>query len=173
MRRSKRIATLVAGGTCLLLLSACEDDPEVFAGVEQCVAETGDRIACEADYAAALAAHRETAPKFADAARCEEIYGEGKCVPAPAGQTAGEQVAQGEQTAQGEQVAGGGGFFMPMMMGYMMGRMIGGASMPVYRDKSGYAYTSRAPGPATPDAMRAPSSRGGFGRTGGAFSSAG
>lgn len=163
MKRSRRIATLAAGGATLLVLTACGEEPQVFSGVEQCAMETGDRRQCEIDFAAAEQAHAETAPKFEQQASCEEQYGVGNCVPA------------------GQQAGMGGGFFMPMMMGYMMGRMFSGVSQPVYYDRGGYAYTrgkpapaglglpSRAPGAATPAGMR----RGGFGGTAGAAYSAG
>ncbi len=166
MRRSKRIATLAAGGACLLVLTACGDEPQVFSGIEQCAMETGDRSQCEIDFAQAELAHAETAPKFEEQASCEEQYGKGNCVPA------------NQQQAEG----GGGGFFMPMMMGYMMARAFGGVSQPVYYDRKGYAYTRGAPAPAgvgmpnrTPGGAAGTNTvqRGGFGGTAGPAYSAG
>lgn len=161
MRRSKRIATLAAGGACLLVLTACEEKPDVFGSVEQCAMNTGDRTLCEQEFGQAQAAHEETAPKFEQQASCEEVYGQGKCVPA-------------------QSASGGGSFFMPAMMGFMLGRMMGGAAMPVYYDRRGYAYTRGAPASTRIGGLsRAPAGapdiggtrRGGFGATGSLYSS--
>ena len=55
------------------------------------------------------------APRFGRKQQCEQEFGAGNC--------------------ESRQEAGGGSFFMPMMMGYMMGNMMGGNrfSQPVYR----------------------------------------
>ncbi len=157
MRRSNRIATLTLGSACLLVLASCsENEPGVFQSVDDCLLQTGDRGACEQDQQAALKMHEETAPKYEQQASCEEVYGEGKCVPA--------------------QSAGGGSWFMPAMMGFMMGRMMGGGSaMPVYHDRRGYAYAGGKPwqgyGTAASSSRSGSTvSRGGFGSTGRSFS---
>ena len=63
--------------------------------------------------------HAAVAPKYASQADCQADFGAGKC----------------EQTPY--RTSSGGSVFMPLMMGYMMGSMIGGRrsmmSQPLYR----------------------------------------
>ncbi len=123
MKRSRSIA-LVMMGAGAIALTACEErqvDVGVFEDVEQCVNEPGaSRAACEEAFAVAQEQHAAVAPKYADQQSCEADFGAGQCEPAP-------------QQAQG----GGGSFFMPLMMGYMMGSMMSGrggvAPQPLYR----------------------------------------
>jgi uncharacterized protein YgiB involved in biofilm formation len=66
--------------------------------------------------------HLATAPKFSRQEECEAQFGVGHC------ETRGE---------------GGGSVFMPIMMGYMLGHMMGGGWYgPVYRGRDNAAYTT-------------------------------
>lgn len=147
MRRSKRIATLTLGSACLLVLASCGEDnpPDVYGSVDECIAKTGDRTSCDQELAAAQKQHEETAPKYEQKASCEEIYGQGKCVPA-------------------QSASGGGSWFMPAMMGFMAGRMMGGMSQPVYYDRRGYAFAGGQPWQERRDSVAR--SSGGYSRTG-------
>jgi uncharacterized protein YgiB involved in biofilm formation len=122
MKRSRSIA-LVMMGAGTVVLTACEEpqvDVSVFENVEQCVDQPGaSRAACEEAFGIAEAQHAAVAPKYADREACEADFGPEQCQQAP-------------QEAQG-----GGSFFMPLMMGYMMGSMMSGrgaaATQPLYR----------------------------------------
>ncbi|MEO5337375.1 MAG: DUF1190 domain-containing protein [Magnetospirillum sp. WYHS-4] len=134
MKRSRHVATLALGGACLLALTACDDKPKppdsIYGSVEECVADGKDEAVCRQSFADAQKAHQAAAPHHKNQASCEEVYGVGKCVPAQSG----------------------GGWFMPALAGFMMGKMMGGGSQmaaatPVYRDRYGYSYTGGRPLP--------------------------
>lgn len=146
----------VAAVVALLALVSCgpnscsSDDTQgpipagdsVYSDEAGCVAAGNTADACHAAFAAAQQQHEATAPHYAAQASCEDVYGPGNCVP---------------------RGSGGDSFFMPYMMGYMMG---GGGydrtvvvSRPVYIDRSGSFYSSGAR-ISTPPSV---GSRGGFG----------
>ena len=185
MKRSRAIRLALLGTAGLMSLTACEqaDDPlksgDFFANAQACESAHNPQE-CRASFSQAEQEHAKSAPKFTSREQCEAEFGAANCVQAP-GQTG---QAPG-QTAQ----AGGGSWFMPAMLGFMMGRMMGGGGMmgaaPVYRDANNTAYTGRQPlgridsarmpppqrVAGTPGApaygMRAgETSRGGFGRSG-------
>lgn len=142
MAKSKRSSTarIALMGAAAFTLAACEPeekvDTAVFPTLGSCLDAALQVSAeftaedCEASFAKAEEAHKETAPRYAEGALCEEQHG-GQCnYVAPAS-------------------GGGSGFFMPMMMGYMMGNMMSGDSgrsysaQPLYKTKSGkYATAS-------------------------------
>lgn len=80
-------------------------DMDVYKTMAECRAERSQQE-CDAGWTAAQDEHRRDAPKFADKAACEQQWGEGKCE---------------EGRSQG-----GGSFFMPALMGFMMGRALSG-----------------------------------------------
>ena len=165
--------------SAIALLSACDDHaprrtsqvgtPQgqqqqvIYANLDACLADAKDMDtvqACRDGYAAAMAKMAD-APKYETVASCEEAYGYGNCVP------------------RGTVVHDGGGWFVPYMMGYMIGGGFGRSYnyYPVFIDRGGY-YSSSAGAPtvsspswhgnAPPSAAIKPSSsvtRGGFGRT--------
>ena len=110
MRKSRYVSLLLAASA----LAACDQntmtgqDETLYPDVAACAAER-DPAECDAGFTAAKEEHLKQAPKFATKEECEAA-GFQQCESPPA------------QTAQ----SGGGGYFMPMMMGYMMGRMLGG-----------------------------------------------
>jgi uncharacterized protein YgiB involved in biofilm formation len=93
-----------------------------------------DQAACRDAKVAADQAYVAEAPRFANKEECEAEFGAGSCenrqVAAAPGQPQ-EAVASNES----------GSFFMPMLMGYMIGNMMGGNSFhqPVYRGRDGSA----------------------------------
>ena len=131
-RRAARGSLLLATA---LSVAACEDDAveaRVFSDLDACLAETAgsqDLQAadeCRSAFETARAEHERTAPRYAEAALCEEQHG-------------------GECTVQ--QASGGGSFFMPLMMGYMMGNLMSGGggalrSQPLYRTAGGRYATA-------------------------------
>jgi len=158
MRRSRRVATLLFSGTCLVSLAACEEaaDLRVFADVQDCMTQH-DENTCMQQFAQARDQHGKEAPRYAEKATCEELYGEGKCVPANA-------ASGGTQS-----------WFMPALAGFMLARALGGpTAQPVYTDRSGYAYVggrswgayqAQGRGGALARTPDAGTSRGGFGQT--------
>lgn len=177
MKRSRVVRLALLGSASALALAACDDskDPladnkNFFQDPAQC-ARVYDDATCKTGFAQAQEEHVKTAPKFANREECEEKFGVGNC--------------QWGQAQPGQQASsGGGGFFMPLMMGYMMGNMLGGSgsssafrsgsssfsSSPVYRDTSNTVYSgSRSLG--TTSISAAPASRGGFGSTARGYSS--
>lgn len=107
---TRRVITLSLLGASTFALAACEPEEKVDATIttsaEACVAEGGDVATCEKDFAAALAIHQETAPRYDALAVCEEEHGAGNC----------------EEKAHA--AASGGSSFMPFFMGYMMGNIL-------------------------------------------------
>jgi uncharacterized protein YgiB involved in biofilm formation len=176
MRKSRYITLLLAGAAATTL-AACDQnvmtgqDETLYPDIAACTQER-DAAECQSGFEAAQTEHAKQAPKFATKEECE--------------------AAGFQNCASGAvQNAGGGSFFMPMMMGYMMGRMLGGGmgmppgqqqtgqqrtaattARPVYGDRNGFLYSGGgavgrvAPG-TTSLGSRAiamqPTARGGFG----------
>jgi uncharacterized protein YgiB involved in biofilm formation len=143
-RRSGYVTSLVIGAAASL--AACDRDDtrdadvKLYPSVEAC-RQDFEPESCDEGLKAAEAQHAQSAPKFASRDECVNA-GFDNCGPVPG--------------------AGGTGSFMPMLMGYMMGRSLsqpgsfgtfqagqrdgGGArapysAKPVYADRNGYVYT--------------------------------
>ena len=110
-------------GVSLIVLTACEEprvDAAVFENLQQCIDyPDASSKECEQNYKEARGQHAAVAPKYASEADCQADFGAGQCEQAP------------------YRSSSGGSVFMPLMMGYMMGSMIGGRrsmiSQPLYR----------------------------------------
>lgn len=140
MKKSRSIR-LVLLGSASIALAACGDDgppqdARFFSNLQECSAiyDTSQCLDAQKQAAQSFAAD---APKFTQKEQCEAEFGAGNCET--------QQVATGgQQPAGGEQSAGSGSsFFMPMLMGYMMGNMLGGNryAAPVYRGPDNTAIT--------------------------------
>jgi len=134
MKRSSAIR-LVLMGSAAFALAACEEKVEVgvFETVEQCmVSGQYGEGACRTAVEAAQREHIATAPRFASQQACEASFG--ACGPSP---EASLTQGQGQPASAPQQSASGGGMsFMPLFMGYMMGRAMSGNGMfsqPLYR----------------------------------------
>ncbi len=133
MKRSQSIR-LVQMGAVALTLAACEEPVEVgvFETIGQCVTAGNTAAQCETALTAAQEQHRQVAPRYATRQDCEAEFGASQCTPAPANAAPAADGSAPTQQAQ----AGFGGGFMPLMAGYMMGRMMGGGgamAQPLYR----------------------------------------
>ena len=123
-RYSISIAALM--GISIIGLSACEEpkvDAAVFNSLQQCINDPGMlREQCEKSYADARSQHASVAPKYTSVQDCQADFGAGRCEQSP------------------YRTSRGGSVFMPLMMGYMMGSMMGGRgfsnSQPLYRSTS-------------------------------------
>ncbi|MDO5529732.1 MAG: DUF1190 domain-containing protein [Paracoccus sp. (in: a-proteobacteria)] len=132
-KRAQRTALLLAGSAVLALAACREEQTEAAAFPDEasCIAaaQAGSLFFTEADcraqFAAAQQEHLETAPRYASRELCEQEHGAGACGADPA--------ATGQQ--------GGGSIFMPLLMGYMIGSMLGGrggvTQQPLVRNASG------------------------------------
>lgn len=120
MKRSRSVK-LVAMGTGLLLVAACEEakvDTALFESVKQCETLGFTAQECEANYKSAQQMHVNVAPKYTSRTDCETDFGAEQCEVAP------------------QRTTSGGGVFMPLMAGYMMGSMLGGGrSQPLYKSR--------------------------------------
>lgn len=187
MRRSRAIRLLLLSSVGALTLTACDEadrlaEGEFITDSSQCEVAF-DPKACRDALQAARAEHVQTAPTFATRSACETRFGAGNCDTPAAVASGSDGLGSGGtgSTAAGEQTAGseGGGIFMPMLMGYMLGRSMSGfAAQPLYRDAANTAYSggrsvgnvdrvlSRAPAPGARIGQTV--TRGGFGREGAA-----
>lgn len=128
MRHKTFGAALLIGGT-LFALAGCDDSDKpakVYASMDECVAELSQNE-CQKGFENAQKDHETAAPHYEAQGSCEELYGQGNCVP--------------RRNEAGES------FFMPMMMGFMMGQSFDSdhrriyVSTPVYVNRSGAVYS--------------------------------
>lgn len=132
MKKSRSIR-LVLLGSASIALAACGDDgppqdARFFSNLQECSA-VYDTTQCLDAQKQAEQTFVAEAPKYSRQEQCEAEFGAGNCEP--------------KQTADGS-ASSGGSFFMPMLMGYMMGNMLGGQSrfnQPVYRGPDNTAMT--------------------------------
>lgn len=193
MKRSRSIRLVLLGSTGLLALVGCDQqDPlarnDFFQNEQQC-AQSNDVSACRQALMDARKEHLKTAPAFASAEACEARFGLDNCQPT-AQQPTREQMQSGSGEQPQQTAQSGGSWFLPIMMGYMMGRTMGGGpaftppgagpqqtasadattGKPVYRDVNNRVYSgntslgqTRVVAPPRPAPTVA---RGGFGSTG-------
>jgi Predicted integral membrane protein len=171
--------------TAVFMLSGCEKTDEtvsLYQNADDCsAANPGKSAECTTAFNDAQKEAVRTAPKYATREDCVAEFGEGQCQQAPAqAGMAPENQAQAQSS---------GSFWMPLMAGYMMGRMMSGGmqQQPLfssknpaspaygqYTDASGKGYgaaqpgrtmnvpkTAMAPKPATTSTV----TRGGFGES--------
>lgn len=193
-RKPRAIRLALLGTVGLIGLAGCEErDPlaghDVLRDQAEC-ASRPDPDACRTALADARAAHVQTAPRFASREECENQFGQGNCGTPERILSGNDAFSQAQpagdpsQPAPQQQAHSSGGVFMPLLMGYMLGRTLGAPSpwgaQPLYRDPNNTAYTGGRPlgqlsGTRFPDAPKATPtsiSRGGFGRTGATYSAA-
>lgn len=181
--RSYRLAPIaLAIGTAFILVGCEQTDETVsmYQNADDCSAANPSMSAqCTTAYNNALKEAEKTAPKYASKEDCVAEFGEAQCTPVP---------AQAGTAAQPTQTSSS---WMPLMAGYMMGRMMSGgagfAQQPLFSsrspaspangqfvDASGKSYgaatsgrsvtvpkTALAPKPATTNTI----TRGGFGES--------
>lgn len=189
---ARHLTPVALAVTAVFMLAGCEKSDEtvsMYQNADDCShANPGKSAECQATYQAALKEAERTAPKYSSREACVAEFGEGQCQQAPA-QASLASTGQGENQAQGQQ---SGSFWMPLMAGYMMGRMMSGGmggyqQQPVftsknpsspaygkYTDASGKNYGAAQPGRSmnVPKTAMAPKpattstvTRGGFGES--------
>lgn len=169
MKKSRSIR-LVLLGSAGIALAACGDDSlpvdsKFFTDAKECSAVYSSD-SCSAAEAEAKKAFLTEAPRFNRKEECEAEFGPGNC--------------------ETRQEAGGSSIFMPLMMGYMLGNMLGGNrfNQPVYRGPNNSAvmpnngksfnvgsFASGGTAAFRPAAQVTQVARGGFGSTAQAHSS--
>lgn len=130
LKRSRSAALFILGAAAFGLAGCEEEKTEAsaFADKASCLeqATPGGWFTaqdCENAFVEAQALHDETAPRYESKDLCEAEHGVGAC---------------GGDTASG--TGSGGGVFMPLFMGYMLGQALGGGramSQPVVRSAGG------------------------------------
>lgn len=120
MKRSKAISLLLMGslslGTTGCGSERAEEGTYTFTSMDECVTSAiFDEAECRELAANALA----QTPKFTSLEECEAQFGVGACAN-PQSQTGQDGTALQH---------GSGGMWMPMMMGFMAGRFLGGGGM--------------------------------------------
>jgi uncharacterized protein YgiB involved in biofilm formation len=116
----------LAIGIAVTALASCssQEEVKVASSPEECASTTElSLVECEAAYQKAQAEAERTGPKYNSSTQCESEFGNGQCVQSRSG-----------------------GFFMPMMSGFMIGRKLSGGSSycgsaynPVYRYSNPYS----------------------------------
>lgn len=127
MKKSTSIRLVLLGSASMLLAGCGDDGPpkdaRFFSSVEEC-SSLATEAECREAVAAAERTHAAEAPRFTHKEECEAEFGAENCA---------------TQTASASE--GGGSFFMPLLMGYMMGNMLSGNrySQPVWRGTNNQA----------------------------------
>ncbi|MBM3523538.1 MAG: DUF1190 domain-containing protein [Alphaproteobacteria bacterium] len=124
MKRSRKVRLALLGSASALSLAACDEakDPLAEGGFFRDPVECArslDRGACEQAFAEARGEHLRSAPAFATREACEQAHGAANC----AWQEANPSPDQIKEPRQGT-APSGGGWFMPLMMGYMVGNLL-------------------------------------------------
>ena len=138
MKRSKALS-LILMGSITMGASGCGTDRAdegmyTFTSMDDCVTSA---IFSEAECRDLARSALAETPRFNSREECEDRFGAGACDGAPAGANSGEPGATADGTTVQQH---SGGMWMPMMMGFMAGRFLGGGggmmqgSQGLYRD---------------------------------------
>ncbi|MEO3865170.1 DUF1190 domain-containing protein [Rheinheimera fenheensis] len=144
-KRSKTARLIMMVPAASLVLAGCGEKPvevQVFNTPDECAAYYNPPAECQAAFAEAKALHPQVAPRYANRQECETDFGVGQCETAPV------LAANSTEPAQ-QQSQASGGFFMPMMMGFMAGQMLNRGSM-TGAPQQQTASASRSPVPNQP-----------------------
>jgi uncharacterized protein YgiB involved in biofilm formation len=135
MKRSRNVA-LVLMGTAAVALAGCDERPPedaIFHSLADC-RQYYDEDICRTKAGEAEQMHLASAPKYQSKETCEASFGADACVETPA------------QPAQGQEQASASSWFMPAMMGFMLGRAM--SPMPLYYGAPNAAGTQAGGTPA-------------------------
>ena len=144
-KRSKTARLIMMVPAAGLVLAGCGEKPvevQVFNTPDECAAYYNPPAECKAAFDEAKALHPVVAPRYANKQQCETDFGVGQCESAPA------LTANSTEPAP-QQSQASGGFFMPMMMGFMAGQMLNRGGM-AGAPQQQTANTSRSPVPNQP-----------------------
>ncbi len=120
---ARHLTPVALAVTAVFMLAGCEQSDEtvsLYQNADDCASATGKAAECTTAYNNALKEAERTAPKYASREDCVAEFGEGQCQQAPAqAGMAPENRAQAQSS---------GSFWMPLMAGYMMGRLMSGGA---------------------------------------------
>ncbi|GAA3583525.1 DUF1190 family protein [Gibbsiella greigii] len=129
--RNYRMAPVALAVSAVFMLAGCEKADEtvsLYQNADDCSrANPSMSEQCTTAYNNALKEAEKTAPKYATREDCVAEFGEAQCTQAPA------------QAGMAAESQSSGSFWMPLMAGYMMGRMMGGAGFaqqPLFTSKN-------------------------------------
>lgn len=150
MKRSKTLSLILMGsltlGTAGCGTERAEEGTYTFTSMDECVTSA---IFSEAECRELAANALAQTPRFNSLAECEAQFGEGACN--------NPQAASGQEGTVVQQHSGG--MWMPMMMGFMAGRFMGGGGMMrgsqgLYRDPGANPQQGRSFRTATGDTVK-------------------
>ncbi len=123
--RLRHVTPLALAVSAAFMVSGCEQKDEkvsMYMNADQCSQANPNQSAqCHTAYNSALNEAARTAPKYASREDCVAEFGENQCQQVPA--SAGVQPQQSSP-------------WMPLMAGYMMGRMMSGMSQPLFTPRN-------------------------------------
>ncbi|WP_422527680.1 DUF1190 family protein [Serratia fonticola] len=129
--RSYRVAPVALAISAVFMLAGCEQADEtvsLYKNADDCSTSNPSMSEqCTTAYNNALKEAEKTAPKYATREDCVAEFGEAQCAQAPA------------QAGMAAESQSSGSMWMPLMAGYMMGRMMGGggyAQQPLFTSKN-------------------------------------
>ncbi|CAI2125540.1 Protein of uncharacterised function (DUF1190) [Serratia fonticola] len=129
--RSYRVAPVALAISAVFMLAGCEQADEtvsLYKNADDCSTSNPSMSEqCTTAYNNALKEAEKTAPKYATREDCVAEFGEAQCTQAPA------------QAGMAAESQSNGSMWMPLMAGYMMGRMMGGggyAQQPLFSSKN-------------------------------------
>lgn len=126
-KRSKTARLIMMVPAASLVLAGCAEktvDAQVYNSVNECVAFYNPVEQCEAAFLDAKNLHPSVAPRYSNRYECEADFGQGQCQTHEDALAENDQLASNSGTTQPQQAQSGGGFFMPMMMGFMAAQMM-------------------------------------------------
>ncbi len=128
---SYRVAPVALAISAVFMLAGCEQADEtvsLYKNADDCSTSNPSMSEqCTTAYNNALKEAEKTAPKYATREDCVAEFGEAQCTQAPA------------QAGMAAESQSSGSMWMPLMAGYMMGRMMGGggyAQQPLFSSKN-------------------------------------
>ena len=131
---ARHLTPVALAVSAVFMLAACEQADEtvsMYQNADDCsAANPGKSAQCTTAFNSAKEEAVKTAPKYATREDCVAEFGEGQCQQAPAQAGVGTTNAESQSS---------GSFWMPLMAGYMMGRMMGGGmgqQQPLFSSKN-------------------------------------
>ena len=131
---ARHLTPVALAVSAVFMLAACEQADEtvsMYQNADDCsAANPGKSAQCTTAFNSAKEEAVKTAPKYATREDCVAEFGEGQCQQAPAQAGVGTTNAESQSS---------GSFWMPLMAGYMMGRMMSGGmgqQQPLFTSKN-------------------------------------
>ncbi|RNM06576.1 DUF1190 family protein [Dickeya undicola] len=122
-----RIAPIALAVGAVFILSGCEKTDEtvsLYQNADDCSrANPSMKDQCTATYNSALKEAERTAPKYATREECVAAFGESQCT-----QSSTTSTTSAANTTASAAPQQSGSFWMPLMAGFMMGKLMGGSS---------------------------------------------